>query len=498
MPLRIIIVGGVAGGVSAATRARRLAEDASITVLEKGSFVSYANCGFPYALGGGIQSDKSLALQTEAGLEARFNIVIRLQSELVEINPQRHEINVHGLQSSEFDRLSYDKLILAQRAESVRPALREFILQRSCKRAAIIGGGFIGLGAAENLHKLGLDVSMIERSSHVFPPFDADLAMIIHKELERQNVHLYTNEQATNIQDNQSSVRILLSGGRLISADVVVVGVGVTSGVSVNLPAPLALGGPAHRQGRIAADHIFGGSTPYRGNVGTFICQIFDLSAAITGLSVRGLTNLGFRPLWVTVHSPDHAGYYPSSSPMTLRVVFKPGSGRLLDAQAVGAKGVDKQIDVLSMALQAGMSVFDLEHAELGYAPPYGSAKDPVNMAGFVGSNLLRGLVEVVHPEKVSSLLPNWQVIDVRSPEEFARGHLPSARNIPFDKLRENIYSLQKESPVLVYCWVGYRGYLAYRILSQAGFKAANLDGGFKSVVQSDFGNLATADGQMG
>ncbi|KAJ5240642.1 uncharacterized protein N7469_002233 [Penicillium citrinum] len=550
MPPRIIIVGGVAGGVSAAARARRLDENASITVFERGSFVSYANCGVPYALGGVIKSDKSLVLQTEASLEARFNIDIRLRSELMEISPQKHEVDIHDIDSDTFYKMSYDKLILAQGAQSVRPAIpgmslaqiftlqtlpdlqriREFILENRCKRAAIVGGGFIGLEAAENLRKLGLDVSMIESSSHVFPPFDEDLARIIHKELEDHQINLISNKKVTEIQDNGSSVNIQLSGGQLISADVVIVAIGVRarstiaesaglhvgrSGVSVNIfmqtsdpdiyavgdmvevenrishqATSLALGGPANRQGRIAADHIFGGSTPYRGNIGTFVCQIFNISAAITGFSVQRLKSLGFCPLWVTVHPLDHAGYYPSASPITLRVAFEPGTGRLLGAQAVGSRGVDKRIDVLSIALQANMSIFDLEHVELGYAPPYGSAKDPINMAGFVGSNLLHGLVEIVHTEKVSSLTSSWQVVDVRSPNEYSQGHILSARNIPLEQVRQNLQHLRKESPILVYCWVGYRGYIAYRILRQAGFKVANLDGGFKSVVQGSFGDL--------
>ncbi|KAF7718744.1 Uncharacterized protein PECH_004274 [Penicillium ucsense] len=550
MPLSIIIVGGVAGGMSAATRARRLDENASITVLERGSFVSYANCGVPYALGGVIDSDKNLVLQTEASLEARFNIDIRLLSELVEVDPQTRRVNIHDLESDNFYKMSYDKLILAQGAQSVIPAIpgmglapiltlqtipdlqkiREFISNNSCKRAAIIGGGFIGLEAAENIRKLGLDVSMVESSSHVFPPFDDDLASIIHRELESHQVHLLTNQKVTEILEDRSSVKIQLSGGETLSADVVIVAVGVRaraqiaetaglrvgrSGVTVNLfmqtsdpdiyavgdmvevenrishqATSLALGGPANRQGRIAADHIFGNPTPYRGNVGTCVCQIFNLTAATTGFSVQRLENLGFRPLWVTVHPPDHASYYPSASPITLRVAFEPGTGRLLGAQAVGEKGVDKRIDVLSIALQANMSIFDLEHVELGYAPPYGSAKDPINMAGFVGSNLLRGLVEIVHPKAASHLTASWQVIDVRSPDEFSRGHIPCARNIPLDQVRQNIQHLRKECPVLVYCWVGYRGYIAYRILRQAGFKVANLDGGFKSIVQGGFADL--------
>lgn len=249
----------------------------------------------------------------------------------------------------------------------------------------------------------------------------------------------------------------------------------------------LALGGPANRQGRIAADHILDEATPYRGNVGTFICQVFRLSAAITGLSVKALREIGFSPLWITVHPLDHAGYYPLASSMTLRVAFEPRTGRLLGAQAVGSTGVDKRIDVLSTALQAQMSIFDLEHLELAYAPQYGSAKDPVNMAAFVGADLLRGQVETVHIQEVPSLLKGWQIIDVRSPDEFGRGHLPLAQNIPINSLRCQLSILRKDRPVLVYCHVGYRGYLAYRILSQSGFTVANLDGGMKLAVDSGF-----------
>ncbi|KAJ6134157.1 hypothetical protein N7523_000479 [Penicillium sp. IBT 18751x] len=548
LPLRIVIVGGVAGGMSAATRARRLDEHVSIIVLERGPFVSYANCGVPYALGGIIDSDSTLVLQNEIGLEARFNIDIRLQSELLNINRQQHEVAV-------LYKLPYDKLILAQGAESIRPpipginqpqvftlqtipdlqSVRTYISEKSCEYAAIIGGGFIGLEAAENLHKLGLNVSIIEKSTHAFPPFDEDMAQILHTELESHRVQIYTGAIIKEINPaGSSSDGIILSDGQFVPANIIIAAVGVrgrsaiaknaglrigNSGVSVNIfmqtsdpdiyavgdmietenrishqAMNLALGGPANRQGRIAADHILGESTPYRGNVGTCICQVFDLSAAITGFSVHRLRTLGFNPLWVTIHQPDHAGYYPSASPITIRVAFESGTGRLLGAQAVGNKGVDKRIDVLSIALQNNMSIFDLEHVELCYAPPYGSAKDPVNMAGFVGSNLLRGGVKITHPEDALSILPDWQILDVRSPDEFAQGHIPSAQNIPINALRENVTQLEKEKPILVYCWVGYRGYLAYRILAQAGFTVSNLDGGFKSLTQGNFKELIVRD----
>jgi rhodanese-related sulfurtransferase len=249
-------------------------------------------------------------------------------------------------------------------------------------------------------------------------------------------------------------------------------------------PAAVALAGPANRQGRLAADHIFGRKIAYRGNIGTSVCKVFDMTIASTGLSVQALRKLGRSPEWVTVHPPDHAGYYPGSSPITLRVIFEPETGLLLGAQAVGKNGVDKRIDVFSTAIQAGMKICDLEHLELAYAPPYGSAKDPVNMAGFVGSNVLRGDVHIVHPEDLCSPMAGWQIVDVRSPSEFSRGHLPGAANLPLNNLRETVHMLDREKKVLVYCQVGYRGYLAYRILSQMGFDVVNLDGGFKSVME--------------
>lgn len=554
-PLKIIIVGGVAGGMSAATRARRLSEEAMIIVLERGEFISYANCGLPYSLGGIIKSESSLVLQNKQNLEDRFNLDIRLHSELKAIDRAESKVEVCDHQTNTTYKLSYDKLILAQGAVSILPPItginlphvftlqtipelrdiRNYITQHECKSAAVIGGGFIGLEAAENLQKLGLQVDIIEKSNHVFPPFDEDMASILHTELKR-HVSLHLGAQVKDIQGRcpEFSARIILGEGQIVDADIVVVGVGVRSrseiarnaglsvgksGVSVNIfmqtsdpciyavgdmvetehriihqPLPLALGGPANRQGRIAADHILGEPTPYRGNIGTFVCQIFDMTAAITGMSVASLSKSGFKPAWITIHAFDHATYYPGASAMTLRLAFEPGTGRLLGAQAVGASGVDKRIDTLSVALQAGMSVFDLEHLELSYAPPYGSAKDPVNMAGFVSSNVLRGQLHHVHPDDVFPLLEQWQILDVRSADEFSQGHLPHAQNIPVNAIRRNVKLLEKERPVLVYCWVGYRGYLAYRILRQCGFSVANLDGGYKLVVQGGFPQLAGKD----
>jgi NADPH-dependent 2,4-dienoyl-CoA reductase/sulfur reductase-like enzyme/rhodanese-related sulfurtransferase len=553
MPMRIVIVGGVAGGMSAATRARRLDETASITVFEKGPYVSYANCGIPYALGGVIADDATLLLQSPQSFKNRFKIDVHVNAEVTSVDPQNQTVDVQTvLDGGRTETYSYDKLILAQGAEPFRPPIegidlpnvftlqtvpdlqkiRAYLLEHKSKRVAIIGGGFIGLETAEALRNLDLEISIIEYTPHVFPLLDADIAEPLHAEIRRHNVNLLLNARIQRIEaakDGHPS-RIVVAHGEPVLADVVLVVVGIRArtslaqqagltvgktGVTVNSfmqtsdpnifavgdmvetehriagrNLQLALAGPANRQGRLAADNIFGRQMHYRGNVGTSACKVFDLTVASTGLAVHTLRDMGKSPQWVTVHPPDHAGYYPGAHAMTLKVIFEPVSGKLLGAQAVGMAGIDKRIDVLSTAMQAGMTIFDLEHLELAYAPPYGSAKDPVNMAGFVGSNVLRGDVHIIHAEELSLEGGALQVVDVRSPAEFSRGHLPSAVNIPLNELREGISLLHKEVPVVVYCQVGYRGYLGYRILKQSGFDVVNLDGGYKSVVEAGLKRL--------
>lgn len=549
LPLNLVIVGGVAGGMSAATRARRLDETASVTVFERGPYVSYANCGIPYALDGVIEKADSLLLQTPQAFKARFNVDVHTNTEVVSIDREKHEVEVRTTGVEETRRVPYDKLILSQGAETFRPPIdginlpsvfglqtipdlkkiKAYISEHRASYAAVIGGGFIGLEAAENLRYLGLETSILEYAPHVFPPIDQDIAERLHAEIQRHDVRLILNARIQKIEAGSIS----LDGGERVPADVVLVATGVRartslarqaglqigkSGVTVNTfmqtsdpaiyavgdmvapahrvagrPFPLALAGPASRQGRLAADHIFGkaaASAAYRGNVGTAVCKIFDLTVACTGLGVTTLQEMGRDPLWVTVHPPDHATYYPGAHPMTLKVVFERETGRLLGAQAVGVASIDKRIDVLSTALQAGMKIFDLEHLELAYAPPYGSAKDPVNMAGFVGSNVLRDMVKIIHPNELMSTLAlkQEQIVDVRSPEEFARGHVRTAVNLPIDRLREKLGSLDRRRRVVVYCAVGYRGYLAYRILAQHGFAdVVNLDGGYKSVFDGGY-----------
>ncbi|KAH7028417.1 FAD-dependent pyridine nucleotide-disulfide oxidoreductase [Macrophomina phaseolina] len=549
--MNIVIVGGVAGGMSAATRARRLDETARITVFEKGPYVSYANCGIPYALGKVIEDDGSLILQTPKSFADRFNIDVRLNTEAISIDREKRLVHIRTTDTEEQHQAPYDKLILSQGAEPFRPPIegvglpnvftlqtimdlqniRYFISEHRVKRTTIIGGGFIGLEAAENLRKLGLEVTLLEYTSHVFPPVDGDMAEPVHAELRRNCVRLVLNARVQRIQPGC----IVQASGEEIPTDLVLLAVGIRArttlarqaglkvgkaGVSVNefmqtsdpdiyavgdmaetehriasRPLPLALAGPANRQGRLAADHIFGKAIRYRGNVGTAACKVFDLTVAATGLSVSSLRQIGHDPLWVTVHPPDHAGYYPGANPIMLKVAFERDTGHLLGTQAVGRNNVDKRIDVFSTALQAGMTILDLEHLELAYAPPFGSAKDPVNMAGFVGSNVLRGDTEIIHAEDLANAkdIDQMQLVDVRSQKEFARGHIRFAKILPLDSLRYSHSGLDKSRRVVVYCQVGYRGYLAYRILKQKGFDVLNLDGGFRAVVESGFATLHTS-----
>ncbi|KNB04380.1 hypothetical protein FOXG_16339 [Fusarium oxysporum f. sp. lycopersici 4287] len=544
MAKRIVIVGGVAGGMSAATRVRRLDESAAITVFEQGDYTGFANCGIPYALGNIIKHDKTLILRTPSDFKERFNIDVHLRTEVIGIDRENHLVNVRTVGTDDIRQVGYDKLILAEGAEAFRPPAagteldnvvtmqtisdlqkaRGLMSDRDVKHVCIIGAGFIGMEVAENLRNLGFEISMVEYGSHVFPPIDADMAEILHTKLRSKGIQLFLNDTFKKIEKSS----VLLTSGSEVLADVVILAAGVrartslakqaglklgATGVSVNShmqtsdpdiyavgdmvetqhtvmgqPAILALAGPANRQGRLAADHICGKEVQYRGNVGTVICQVFDLSLGFVGLSIEALRRLGHDPLWVTVHPLDHAGYYPGSQTMTIKLAFQKETGRIWGAQIVGKAGVDKRIDVLATAMQFGSTVFDLEHLELAYAPPYGSAKDPVNMAGFVASNVLRGDCDIIHAEQLNQAkLGKLQIVDVRSPEEFANGHLSKAINLPVDSLRHHFGVLDKSLPTVVYCQVGYRGYLAYRILKQGGFDVANLDGGFKMVAEGGY-----------
>ena len=548
-PIQIIIVGSAAGGMSAALRARRLDERSSIILIEKGYYTSYTNSGVPSSLGGLIETDTFLIHQSPAGLKDRFNLDVRDRTELVSISREQHSILVRQSDTGDSYCLSYDKLILAEGARPMTPAIqgidranvfpfqtmlgleqiKSYIADNRCRSAVILGGGYLALKAVECLYNFGLRMSIIHVHERICQDFDPDIANLVQSELRKNGIQLHLNARILKIAHDTvgEGCSVALDTEARVPADLIVVATGLTPCIEIakesglecrtgivvhefmqtsdpdiyavgdmaekeDFISPssrmLPLVGPASQQGRLAADHIMKRALPYRGDIGTYSCKVLHLTAAITGLSVERLREIGYYPQSVTVHVPDHAGYYPSSQQMTLRVAFQPTGGRLLGAQIIGCSGVDQRIDVLSTALQSGMSIFDIELLQLSHAPQYGSGKDPVNVVGMVGSNLLRGDLHIVSPRDLDGHLQDWQMIDVRSAENFAKGHIPSARNIPIDELRESLRHIDNERPVVVYSRVGYHGYLAYRTMVQLGYKVANLDGGLKLFVEGGFG----------
>jgi NADPH-dependent 2,4-dienoyl-CoA reductase/sulfur reductase-like enzyme/rhodanese-related sulfurtransferase len=537
--MKIVIVGGVAGGASAAARARRLDESAEIVLIERGSDPSFANCGMPYYIGGEIADRAKLLVTPVARLEARYRLDVRPRSQVESIDRAAKRVKVRKLQTGETYEEAYDKLILSPGAAPFRPPLpgvdlpgiytlrnlddadrlREATL--NAQRAVILGGGFIGLEMAENLVHRGLQVTLIERNGQVLTPWDAEMIAPLQSLLTEQGVDVRLGQSATAFHQEEGRLRVTLASGETILADFVVLAIGVRPENSLAVAAGLAVGerggiqvdtsmltsdpdiyavgdaietydpitgeatqiplaGPANRQGRIAADHIFGRTTAYRGTQGTAIVGLFGKTAAMTGLSEKACVRLQ-RPFEkVYLHAGHHAGYFPGAEQLSLKLLFDPQNGTIVGAQAVGGAGVDKRIDVIATAIQGGLSVFDLEEAELCYAPQFGSAKDPVNMAGFIAAGVLRGDQPVRHSDDlIAGLLGDITLIDVRTPSEHAQGAIPEAINIEIDELRKRLAKIPRDKPVVVYCQVGFRGYLATRILRQANFNAANLSGGY-------------------
>lgn len=541
--MKLLIVGGVAGGASAAARARRLSEDAEIIVFERGPDVSFANCGLPYYVGGEIADRKKLLVTSPELLRSRFNLDVRTQSSVEAIDRTAKKVQVRDLASGREYEEAYDKLILAPGAAPLRPPLPGIDLPgiytlrnlqdvdriKACvdhgiKQAVVVGAGFIGLELVENLVRRGVAVTVVELQDQVMPPFDKEMTTPIVEALSAKNVTVLLGQSANAFEATPDGLLVRLKSGQQLPAQLVIVGVGVKpenklatdaglavgsrGGIRVNDhlqttdpniyavgdaievkdfvsgdPIQVPLAGPANRQGRIAADNVFGRSVTYRGTQGTAILGFFERTAAITGASEKVLrrANRPFRMIYV--HPAHHAGYYPGAEGMTLKLLFEPDSGRLLGAQVVGGAGVDKRIDVLAVAIQAGMSVFDLEEMELAYAPQYGSAKDPINMAGFVAAGLLRGDHPQIDVAALLALPPNARpfLLDVRTPEEFAKGSILDAVNIPVDDLRSRLKELPADRAIAAYCQVGQRGYLATRIVRQAGFNASNIGGGYKT-----------------
>ena len=550
--MKLVIVGGVAGGASAAARARRIDEHAEIVLLERGPDVSFANCGLPYYLSGEITERAKLLVTPLERLRQRYKLDARPLSEVTSIDIEKHEVEVRDVATGTINRERFDKLILSPGAAPRMPGIpgqdlpgvhslrslqdADRIMARlhaGVKHAVIMGGGFIGLEMAECLAHRGVGVTLIERNPHVLMALDAEIARPVADELATRGVNVLTQRKVTGIHSIHGLLRVTVEGGESIDAGLVVIGIGVTPesdlaqkaglalgksggikvdrhmrtshpdiyavGDAVETPnivtgelAVVALGGPANRQGRIAAAHAMGRAeslldSSYRGSQGTAIVRVFGRTAGCTGASERMLKRLNIAYKTATVHPAHHAGYYPGAEGMTLKVVFAPNDGRILGAQAVGGAGVDKRLDVLAMAIQGKMTVYDLEEAELCYAPPFGSAKDPVNMAGFVAAGLLRG----DHPQITAAELRDHitagtapTLVDVRTAAEFERGTVPGAINLPVDELRTRLGELTNvagSGPVVVFCQVGMRGYLATRILLQNGFSARNVSGGYTS-----------------
>ena len=541
--MKICIIGGVAGGASAATRLRRLDEHAQIILFERGEYISYANCGLPYYIGGAIQNQEDLLVTTPQFLKHRFRIDVRIQNEVLSINRETKTLSVKNHQTGEIYEESYDKLILSPGAEPKRPPLPgidspgvftlrtvpdtlridEYIRSANARRAVVVGGGFIGIEMAENLKARGLQVSLVEFSDQVLPPFDREMANLLHRHLAQHGVHLLLKTALSSIAHKKDGTLIVsLSSGAQIETDIVLLSLGVSpenklakeagltlgagKGIQVNeylqtsdpdiyavgdaicvqnlvsrTETLIPLAGPANRQGRLAAENILGGRKSAGAVQGSSVLKVFDMTAASTGLNEKQCRALGLSYHKTYVHPQAHASYYPGATPISMKLLFMP-DGHLLGAQAVGYEGVEKRIDVLAAVLRLNGTVYDLEQLELCYAPPYSSAKDPVNMLGFTACNLLKGDMPVFYAEEAASLDPENTIrLDVSTPPEVLMGTIEGFQNLPLDTLREHLHELDKNKPVYVICRVGLRGYLATRILKQHGFKAYNLSGGYKT-----------------
>ncbi|MHA7000760.1 FAD-dependent oxidoreductase [Aeromonas schubertii] len=553
---RILIVGGVAGGASAAARARRMDEHAEIILLERGEFISFANCGLPYHIGGDIPSRDALLLQTPQSFKRRFNVEVRVFSEVLSIDRATRTVRVRDLQRGEEYEVRYDKLLLSPGAAPIRPPLPGIdapgvytlrnipdmdrilaaLAHDQPRHVTVVGGGFIGLEMMEALHQRNLPVTLLELSDQVMAPVDREMAAMLHARIREAGVDLRLRTGLSAIESlarssdptaevaaaERHGLRLHLGDGTTLDTGILILAIGVKPETLLAAQAGLELGprggikvdaamrtsdphifavgdaveetdfvtgesvliplaGPANRQGRIAADNMLGRAEQYKKTQGTAICKLFDLAVASTGLNEKRLRQLGMAYEKVYVHPGSHAGYYPGAHPVSLKLLFAP-DGRILGAQAVGKDGIDKRIDVLAVAQRAGMTVFDLQDLELTYAPPFGSAKDVINMAGFVASNHLKGDSPLCHVSDVQALRADQLVLDVRNSGELDRlGRIPGALNIPLDELRGRLGELPRGKEIIVSCQVGLRGHVASRMLRQHGFAVKNLSGGFKT-----------------
>lgn len=539
--MKVLIIGGVAGGASAAARLRRLCEDAEIIMFERGEHISFANCGLPYYIGQKIKDREKLLVQTPAGMGARFNLDIRIKSEVVKIDREKKQVEVRDHIKQENYLESYDYLLLSPGAEPIVPpipglekanafSLRSLedtdrivsVLKGSdMKEAVIVGGGFIGLEMAENLAHIGINVQIVEASSQVMGPLDPEMANIVHRHLKEKGVGLYLNNGVAAFDIKEGKTMIRLADDQVIETDAVILAIGVRPDTRLASDSGLELGargtikvnerlqtsdpgiyavgdaievvdfvnggaayiplaGPANRQGRIAADNIAGRSQTYKGTQGTSIAKVFDLTVACTGNNEKTLSRLKIKYKKSYTNSASHAGYYPGAIPMNLKLLFDQ-EGKILGAQIVGVKGVDKRIDVLATAIRAGLTVYDLEELELAYAPPFSSAKDPVNVAGFVAANILKEDVQVIHWHEIAARdVDTSFLLDTSTREEYEKGHIEGAVNIPLHELRKRINEIPVGKEIIIYCKSGLRSYIGSRILKQKGFKSVkNLSGGY-------------------
>lgn len=542
--MNYLIIGGVAGGATVAARLRRMDEKANIILFERGKYVSYANCGLPYYIGDTINNREKLFVQTAKGFTDRFRIDIRTEQEVTAIRPDKKEVEIKNLSTGETYTETYDKLVLSPGAEPLRPGIegigskkiftlrnvpdtdtiKNYVNTENPKRAIVVGGGFIGLEMAENLHDLGIQVDVVEMANQVMAPLDFSMAAIVHRQLTDKGVGLHLEDGVSRFEEKDGGVTVHLRSGKQIATDMVLLSIGVRpetklakdaglaigerGGIAVNdymqtsdadiyalgdavevrhlvtgQPALIPLAGPANKQGRIVADNIvFGNKKKYPGSIGTSIAKVFDLTVAAAGANAKLLQRNNIPYISSYTHGASHAGYYPGAVPLSIKILFAPENGKLLGAQIVGFNGVDKRIEMLAQVIQRGGTVHDLAELEHAYAPPYSSAKDPVNMAGFVAENILNKKSRIIQWRELAELPADTIRIDVRTHDEYKLGTIPGFINIPVDELREHLDELPKEKPIVVTCAVGLRGYLAYRILVQNGFKhVRNLSGGYKT-----------------
>lgn len=541
--MKYVIIGGVAGGATAAARLRRIDEQAEIILLEKGKYISYANCGLPYYIGGVIAEREKLLVQTPASFGKRFRIDVRVENEVIAIDSEKKTLTIRKADGKEYEE-TYDKLLLSPGANPVKPPLegidsegiftlrnvedtdriKAYITDKQVKRTVVVGAGFIGLEMAENLHHAGVAVSVVEMGNQVMAPIDFSMAAPIHRHLIEKGVSLYLEEGVTRFRRTEEGITVFLKSGKTIPADIVLLSIGVrpatalaqqaglelgeTGGIRVDehletsvkdiyavgdaieYPHPLTgkpwlnyLANPANRQGRIVADNMaLGNTTSYEGAIGTSIAKVFDMTVASTGLAAKRLKQWGMEYQSSVTHSASHAGYYPDALPLTLKLTFHPKTGKLYGAQCVGYEGVDKRIDQIAGLIKHGGTVYDLMETEHTYAPPFSSAKDPIAIAGYVASNIISGAMPVISWRELAEKKDEVMLIDTRTPEEFSFGTIPGAVNIPLDEMRDRLSEIPADKPVVLFCAVGLRGYLAQRILIGRGYRnTANLIGGYKT-----------------